>query len=1073
MQEFPLFKEKTLKRLCSDIEVTQKQKNTSKKWIELLENDELREEVTNYPKFMIYILQDLLGYNIITFKHEEKNMEFPFRDKAGNFLVCFEAKGTKTKDLWSSQGRTAKIRETPVNQINDYIYKNKIPYGVLTNYRIFVLFKREEGYTKFHKFDFLDIKDNPEKLKEFILIFSRESFEENRTENIYKESIVEERNFTKEFYKLYHETRLMILREFSERNIEKKLSLHYTQLFLNRLMFIFFAEDTDLLERRYFETKILEVLKSSGIIDNHTDYIFGKIKSIFRELDKEIPKQIKGFNGELFREEIDGRLLFRDYRNKSFFKDVFQNYKLDKRLELNENDKKVFNKHKNKLSRIISNILLMASFDFNTEVNVNILGHIFEQSISDLEELKGEKVLRRKKEGVYYTPDYITEYICRNTIIPYLSKKEVNAVDKLIEEYSDNIGELEEKFKNLKILDPACGSGSFLLKAVEVLLEIHKQIQIVKEMEGQYTAKKVASLSRKQKRAFKDNLQLSFTKWHEENEARKIIENNIFGVDINEESVEITKLSMFLKIATKNRKLIDLSKNIKCGNSLIEDLTLDTKAFDWEKEFPFKFDIVIGNPPYVRQERFKEIKPYLKNNYESFNSVADLYTYFIERGFKLLSEKGKISFILANKFMKTTSGKEIRNFIKTNVNIKLIYDFDDYSVFADATTYPMIFIFDKKKKSDFFIYSKINKTINKNPIETLQTKKIKVSYASLDEKVWNFVDPRSIKIMNKLKSDSVPLMNFVNKKIYLGIKTGRNEAFVINADMKKRLVQKSKKYDELLKPTLTGKEVKRYRCNFIDKYLIFTNYDINIPKEYPDVFEHLKKYEEKLIERYDQGKNWWNLRSCDYYAEVQSPKIIWPAINNQCNFYLDESGKLFMLNNNYFISSDSKSLLALLNSKLIFFYLSSICTSLQGGYYDFRRDKVGTVPVHKDIMKHDVSLSAKAGLIQELFRDIQEKKNRFLRRIKENLYLENITKKLNSFYELEFNQFVKELSNQKIKLNLDQQDEWEKHFIKYKEKILDLKKQISKIDEEINTMIYKLYKLEPEEITIVEDALDS
>jgi hypothetical protein len=724
MQEFPLFKEKTLKRLCSEIEVTRKQKNASKKWIELLENDELREEVTNYPKFMIYILQDLLGYDITAFRHEEKNMEFPFRDKEGRFLVCFEAKGTKTKDLWSSQGRATKIRETPVNQINDYIYKNEIPYGVLTNYRIFVLFKREEGYTKFHKFDFLDIKNNPEKLKEFILIFSRESFEENRTENIYKESIVEERNFTKEFYKLYHETRLMILREFSERNIEKRLSLHYTQLFLNRLMFIFFAEDTDLLERRYFETKILGVLKSSGIIDNHTDYIFGKIKSIFRELDKEIPKQIKGFNGELFREEIDGRLLFRDYRNKSFFKDVFQNYKLDKRLELNENDKKVFNKHKNKLSRIISNILLMASFDFNTEVNVNILGHIFEQSISDLEELKGEKVLRRKKEGVYYTPDYITDYICRNTIIPYLSKKEVNTVDKLIEEYSDNIEELEEKFKNLKILDPACGSGSFLLKAVEVLLEIHKQIQIVKEMEGQYTAKKVTGLSRKQKRAFKDNLQLSFTKWHEENEAREIIENNIFGVDINEESVEITKLSMFLKIATKNRKLIDLSKNIKCGNSLIEDSTVDVKAFDWEKEFPFKFDVIIGNPPYVNSKQIKKAdRDFFWNEYNDVLMMdLDLYEIFTYASIEnLLKNEGHFGFITPNSYFTNQSFEKFRNFLLEKTKIINIIDFPyRFFPFEEVNTETAILILKKKKVTSQHVKvnSVIKKMIGSLPLES-------------------------------------------------------------------------------------------------------------------------------------------------------------------------------------------------------------------------------------------------------------------------------------------------------------------------------------------------------------------
>lgn len=303
-----LFNNKTIIKSLGIIEPTTKQITASKKWIELLEKGELQEEVSNYPKFMIYILKDLLGYDITDFKHEENNMEFPFKDKFGNFLVCFEAKGTKTKDLWALQGRNIKMRETPVNQINDYLYKNKIPYGVLTNYREFVLFKREEGYTKYHKIDFLDIKKNPDKLKEFIFIFSKESFEKEDTNKLYNDSIVEERNLTKGFYKLYHETRLMILKEFKESQMENEVCLHYAQSFLNRLMFILFAEDSDLLDKRYFRNKILEVLEKSGGIDGHTDYIFGKIKSTFRELDKEIPKQIKGFNGELFKEEIDGRL---------------------------------------------------------------------------------------------------------------------------------------------------------------------------------------------------------------------------------------------------------------------------------------------------------------------------------------------------------------------------------------------------------------------------------------------------------------------------------------------------------------------------------------------------------------------------------------------------------------------------------------------------------------------------------------------------------------------------------------------------------------------------------------------
>src|SRR3989344_4139516 len=591
-----LFNDKTIHKNIQKIEPTSKQKIVSKKWIELLEEEQLQEEVSNYPKFMIYILRDLLGYDIMDFKHEEKNMEFPFKDKSGNFLVCFEAKGTKTKDLWALQGRSIKIRETPVNQINDYIYKNKIPFGVLTNYKEFVLFKREEGYTKFHRINFLDIRNNPDKLKEFISVFSRESFEEKETERLYIQSVTEERNFTKEFYKLYHETRLMILKEFKESGINNRICLHYTQLFLNRLMFIFFAEDTELLDKRYFRSKILEVLEKSGGIDGHTDYIFGKIKSTFRELDKEIPKQINGFNGELFKEEIDGRLSFKDYRNKSFFKDVFQDYKLDKELQLNESGKGIFNKHKNRLSKIIENILLLASFDFKSEVNVNILGHIFEQSIQDIEKLKEEKISKRKQEGIFYTPEYITDYICRNTIIPYLSKSGTNDINELIEEYSESIGELEKKFKSIKILDPACGSGAFLIKSTEILFEIFEKIQFVKDNYGEYEA--IRGLKRKSN--FKG--QLTLKKFDEKEEIKNIIENNIYGVDINEESVEITKLSLFLKIARKNKKLIDLSNNIKKGNSLVDDKNIDKRAFNWEKEFPFKFDVIIGNPPYVSQK---------------------------------------------------------------------------------------------------------------------------------------------------------------------------------------------------------------------------------------------------------------------------------------------------------------------------------------------------------------------------------------------------------------------------------------------------------------------------------------
>ena len=196
----------------------------------------------------------------------------------------------------------------------------------------------------------------------------------------------------------------------------------------------------------------------------------------------------------------------------------------------------------------------------------------------------------------------------------------------MIYEYENNIEELEKKFREIKILDPACGSGHFLIKAVDILLEIHKEILNLKQF------------LRPEK--YSDNGQAKMDKWNEESEAKKIIENNIYGVDINPESVAITKLALFLKIAERGKKLNRLTNNIKVGNSLISDKSIDKMAFDWELEFPeifldekgkrkenSGFDIIIGNPPYVRQEKIKELKESLKKKYEIFVSTADPVSY--------------------------------------------------------------------------------------------------------------------------------------------------------------------------------------------------------------------------------------------------------------------------------------------------------------------------------------------------------------------------------------------------------------------------------------------------------------
>jgi len=1040
-----LFNEKTISKNIVRIESTSKQITASKKWIELLENGELQEEVSNYPKFMIYILKDLLGYDITDFKHEEKNMEFPFKDKSGNFLVCFEAKGTKTKDLWALQGRSIKIRETPVNQINDYLYKNKIPYGVLTNYRDFVLFKREEGYTKYHKIDFLDIKKNPDKLKEFIFIFSKESFEKEDTNKLYNDSIVEERNLTKGFYKLYHETRLMILKEFKESELENEICLHYAQLFLNRLMFIFFAEDTELLDKRYFEGKILEVLEKSGGIDGHTDYIFGKIKSTFRELDKEIPKQIKGFNGELFKEEIDGRLSFKDYRNASFFKDVFQDYKLDKELQLNESEKGIFNKHKNRISKIIENILLLASFDFKSEVNVNILGHIFEQSIQDIEKLKEEKISKRKQEGIFYTPEYVTDYICRNTIIPYLSKSGTNDINELIDEYSRDIQELEKKFKSIKILDPACGSGAFLIKSTEILFEIFEKIQFVKDNYGEYEA--IRGL--KKKSNFKG--QLTFKKFNERDEIKNIIENNIYGVDINEESVEITKLSLFLKIATKNKKLIDLSNNIKKGNSLVDDKDIDKNlAFNWSDNFPNiinkgGFDIVIGNPPYVftREVDFTDkFKEYIANNYlNAKDSVSksharqsgkiNLYSLFLIKSRDLLKEEGVISFIIPNNLLRTTTYDIVRKTLLDNFEIAEIVDMG-IGVFEGVTASTIIIKMRKNSNEE---------NRNKNLVEIIpnfdnikkKNKIAQIDFLKNTSYAFNIVSNKSDRVLLDKIIEDCSDMGDITIIHAGGIATGKN---------KKGMIENYKK-SEKHKPMLEGKDIKPFFPVFSERYIL---------------------YEKKLL-----------YRAREEYIFLSPEKLVTQRISGGLKPLVTsyDNEKYYTFNStNTILSKDKeyslKYILALLNSRVINWYYVSKFTNKSNLTVNISKTFLEKIPIKKLSPEEQNPFIEKADFMIEKNRQFYEAKKKFIKLVKYKYNLDKTSRKLDTFYKLSFKEFVNEIQDKNKVVSIEKESELMDFFDKNKKEVLGLIDEISKTEREIDKMVYKLYNISNEEQEIIE-----
>lgn len=1098
-QSRALLNPKTIDRLCAYVKVSEEQSLAISKWLALLKTGALDKEKKNYFRFGIIVLKEILGYDIEEhLNFEEGNVEFSFVHPTTKKSVCIEVKGTSTKDLFSNQNREKPEHQTPIRQTWDYMGSGNFDYGIATNYRDFVLIDRTKGYSRYHLFDFMSIQGDISKAREFLAIFSHDSLlGTGILVRLYEESVTEEREFTNEFYKLYHETRLMLIKEFQGgKQVSKEEAIHYAQVFLNRLIFIFFAEDTGKIRKRLFSESILDSLRLTPV-SKYSKYACGTIINLFEQLDSgsESPVEIFGFNGGLFREKIDNKIFFNDLKEESFFSDVLQYSTLKNNFKLDEFAQKVLEKFKKTLNPIVKNLLIMASFNFQSELNVNILGHIFEQSLTDLEELQaGEESSKRKKEGIYYTPRYVTEYICRNTIIPYLSRTGTNKLDQLISEYSNDIAELENRFKDIKIVDPACGSGAFLLQAVDILLEIHKEIQLFKESHGQYIVTKKAGRNKKSSPVEFYTLK----KWNEPEEARKIIENNIFGVDINEESVEITKLSLFLKIATNNRRLIDLSDNVKVGNSLIDDATVaGAKAFTWKEKFKeiFKsggFAIVIGNPPYVRvqQLRYNDID-YFKANYSVAHRRIDISMMFFELAAKLVKPHGKIGFISSTQFMTAEYGRNLRKMLLSK-QIEKFVDFDSLSVFEDAITYPAIMIFSENPPSPF-TYIRVNElhtSLTSDLAAGLEGKtssmfsKIGVKPSDLTEEVWNFTNSSEVDILSKIKGgQKVLLGSFANPST--GLTTGLDGILLFdeNALLSNEIEQ--------------GIVIKILRGRNIDPWLIKGPYDYafypyrlnsgkteliaedELRQNFPHTFKYLLKHKKELLNRKDsrktveENKEWYALIRKGQLDLFNKEKIVTPALTKQNSFAIDSERSAYLTGGAGvfgFVQNemDNRYLIALLNSKVVEYFLHSISTRKQGGYYSYLNTFLTQIPIVKLDKNEQVPYVEKVDRISEITKKLQVQKSKFQHRIMEKFSDVNLSRRLNTFFEMNFPEFIHEIyASSKTRLSLKESDEWEDYFNSHKNEFLQLMRNKDQLLEELDNLVFDLYGLDENERRLV------
>ena len=320
----PLYDQKVIQKEFAKDEITTLQRKRANEWIKKIKNNELKKEVENYKDFRDTVLIDLLGYPREEIKFEEKDVEFSLKDDKGRTHVVFEAKGTKTKDLFARQNYGKREQEHPVLQTVSNMQRFAPPaaYGVCTNYNDFVLLDRELGITKCHRFTFTDIENNIDKLKEFIGIFSYDKLaKEKSLEILYEKSITAEKDFTKEFYKLFHETRLMMIRAFEDKSdVNQSEAVYYTQRFLNRLIFIFFVEDKGYVsDKQLFAKRIFGELESDQIIDI-SRRVYDAITELFAAFDIGSDKLgVFGFNGGLFSGVIPQKIYFLDLKDPSFF----------------------------------------------------------------------------------------------------------------------------------------------------------------------------------------------------------------------------------------------------------------------------------------------------------------------------------------------------------------------------------------------------------------------------------------------------------------------------------------------------------------------------------------------------------------------------------------------------------------------------------------------------------------------------------------------------------------------------------------------------------------------------------
>ncbi|MBQ3628093.1 MAG: N-6 DNA methylase [Bacteroidaceae bacterium] len=965
-----------------------------------------------------YTLNPSPNFNLITEKKNETNSK-----KADGAILLnddvigvIELKDHKTTDLCKVEGQAFGYKSQHRNA----------RYVVISNFEKLRLYI--DNAVDYREWNLFTMKEKD--FSELFLCLSWKEVEKGTALKMKSDSDLQEEEITQKLYRDYSLFKRLLFTDILKNNAntsgvsEKDWQLMLfkkTQKLLDRLLFIFFAEDCGLLP----PNSIMRIIDQWNTLKDMDAYVplYDRIKKFFGYLNtghQGKHYEIFAYNGGLFLPDTE----------------------LDSLVITDE----LLAAHTRKLSE----------YDFASDVDVNILGHIFENSLTEIEEITKSieegaadasqmKNSKRKKDGVFYTPQYITKYIVENTVGKLcIEKKQELGIDE--KEYFadkkrqattkrnllDKLNNYREWLLQISILDPACGSGAFLNAALQFLMAEHK---LIDEMEAKVTGSSLV---------FQDV-------------EKSILEHNLYGVDINEESVEIARLSLWLRTAKPHRKLNSLNENIKCGNSLISDPNVaGEKAFDWQKEFPKVFDkggfdIVIGNPPYgIFIEN--SLQNYYTSNFPLTKYKLNLYILFIERLFQIFNS-GIVSFIIPTSLLVNSYYEDIRRYLLSNSKIIELFTITD-KVFKEAEV-----------GASLIITFEIKKNFTEENIIRLAQSPTTEDFISKHNIIENYISQTAL--LNNDKAEIVIQSkdsNIIEQKIkkftpannYYEFKNGLNPG-----NIKDKLITRTP--NNLTGRIVWGKEIKRYYILWGGDYII---YDEHIADNLTTDDIKSKKGMNK------QTKIDFALRSKSLF---ENEKLLIRKTGDRLICTYDDRNYYFdTLVHGIYKKGEEYSLmylLAILNSTPATFFYRCLHDVKGKVFAKISLDDISKFPIPPidegtNSISKELCEDAKKMLL--LNQQLQEKRSRFLHRLRVNLGVGKMTSALETFDLLDFKGLLSELKKQKIQISLSQQDEWEDYFNDYRQQCQQLSKDIDETNKQIDLKVYHLYDLTYDEVLIVD-----